>query len=298
MNRQKKKALAVVAGIAALLLLIAFVVHELWFQTDDTEAAAPNELTQESTVILDISDQSQLVQPKETNPQTPRIEKAEASEPKNDQHGAETQQNVDADESLSEISPAMLYDFTGGVGEPPADWKEDYSHWDSNYGDELVKIGIVQRQEGIARTYRPTEAALRRESELEEEMLKALEDGLVSREPKGDYIRHEIDAERIVYVAPNFFERYNALLEEMVAINEQHMHPVPRTSYFSTSIMGTIKFDSGLQITYYRRKGDGSLVRSVDLPNGGAKKYVLAGSEPDLSGFSEEEIEMIKEMWR
>lgn len=300
MNR-KKKALAVGVGLAALMALIAFVVHEIWFQTDDTGAAAVKELIQESSIDLDIAGQSPGVQPKETNPQTPRIEKSEASEPKNDpndQHGAETQQSVDADESLSEVSPAILYDVAGGGGEPPEDWKEDYSHWDSHYGDDLMKVGIVQREEGFAKIYRPTEAARRRMGEIAEEVLKAEKDGLLSREPKGDYIRQGTDEEKTAYVAPNFVDRFNALLEEYVAINEQHMHTVPGTARSGTSVMGTIKFDSGLQITYYRRKSDGSLVRSVDLPSGETKKYVFADSKPDLSGFSEEEIELMKESWR
>ena len=244
MNRQKK-ALAVVVGIAALMLLIAFIVHELWFQTDETEATAPTELSQKSSISL-----------------------------------------------------ACKYDAAGGVGEPPEGWKEDYSHWDSHLGDDLMEVGMIEREEGFGRTYRPTEAARQRVSEIEEELLKAAEDGLLSREPKGDYIRQEIDEGKIVYIAPNFVERYNALSEEDDVIHEQNTHTVPRTGYFATPSMGTTKFDSGLQITYYRRKGDGSLVRSVDLPSGGAKKYVLADSEPDLSGFSEEEIKMIKDMWR
>ena len=269
MKRQKKKALAVVVGIAALLLLIAFVVHELWFQADDTEAAAPKELSQESSITLDNTGQSPRMQPKQENLQTSRIEKA-----------------------------AREYDVAGGVGEPPEGWKEDYSHWDSHPGDDLVKVGMMEREEGSGRTYRPTEAALQRLSQIEKELLKAAEDGLFSKEPKGDYIRQEIDEGKIVYVAPNFVERYNALLEEDDAIHEQNTHTVSRTGYFATPSMGTMKFDSGLQITYYRRKSDGSLVRSVDLPSGETKKYVFADSKPDLSGFSEKEIEMMKESWR
>ncbi|MDE0022469.1 MAG: hypothetical protein OXT69_13960 [Candidatus Poribacteria bacterium] len=282
MNRTKRAYWVLGMGLLALVAVVIYVSVVSNGGDTDTDDGR-------STALLDEAGQSS------------RIETAETSEPKNDQnrqHEAETQQNVDADESLSEIPPAILYDVAGGVGEPPEDWKEDYSHWDSNFGDELVKVGMIEREEGIDIIYRPTEAARRRESELEEEMLKAAEDGLLSREPKGDYIRQEIEAGKVVYVAPNFVDQYNALLEEYVAINEQHMHTVPKAGYSSTPSLGTIKFDSGLQIDYYRRKGDGSLVRSVDLPSGGTKEYVLADSEPDLSGFSDEEIEMIKKSWR
>ncbi|MDE0022468.1 MAG: hypothetical protein OXT69_13955 [Candidatus Poribacteria bacterium] len=294
MNRTKRAYWVLGMGLLALIAVVIYVsVVSNGGDTDTDDGRG--------TALLDEAGQSPRVQPKQENLQTPRIETAETSEPKSDQnrqHGAETQQNVDADESLSAHKPSILYDVAGGVGEPPEDWREDYSHWDSHYGDDLMEVGIVQREEGFGKIYRPTEAARRRVSELEEEMLKAVEDGLLSREPKGDYIRQEIDEGKVVYVAPNFVERYNALLEEHVAINEQNMHTVPSTSYSGSSSMGTIKFDSGLQITYYRRKSDGSLVRSVDLPSGGTKEYVLADSEPDLSGFSEEEIEMMKESWR
>ena len=192
---------------------------------------------------------------------------------------------------------AREYDRHGQVGEPPEGWKADYLHWDLRKNpSDLERIGLVNGTGGPSYIYKPTEEARLRMSEIQREITKAREEGLLTQEAKSGYVRRVLYGETAVYAAPDFIEHYDALLREMKQINEQNMQETSDGGAFIIFPESSTSAEySKVKIRYYRRE-DGSLMREATLPSGEMKTFV-ASPPPDLSGYSEAAIEFMKYHW-
>ena len=292
MTRQKK-ALAVVVGIAALLLGIAFVVNKSIRRAhDDTSSTAVEESPPKMDSAEPAEDSPAALHQDKTSQESPREEsesplQASVIDPK-----------ADEDDAVSWDEAAREYDRKGQIGEPPEGWRKDYSHWDLQYPNtsDLERIGLAEEIGGSSYIYQPTEEARLRMGEIQREIAKAREEGLLTQELRSGYVRRVLDGEMAVYAAPDFIEHYDALLKEMKQINEQNMREMPNKGGFiifpeTSPIPGYSK----VVVRYYRRD-DGSLMREVTLPSGEMKIFV-AGPPPDLSRYSEAAIEFMKEHW-
>ena len=294
MTRQKK-ALAVVVGIAALLLGIAFVVNKSIRRAhDDTSSTAVEESPPKMDSAEPVEDSPAAFHQDKTSQESPR----EESESPIQASGIDPK--ADEDDGISWHEAAREYDRNGQIGEPPEGWRTDYSHWDLQYSNtnDLEKIGLVDEGTGgTSFVFKPTEEARLRMTEIHWEIGKATEEGLLTQESKSGYVRREfLYSEMAVYAAPDFVEHLDALLKEMKQINEQHMQETSDGAGFMIfSEVFTSPEYSKVAVRYYRRE-DGSLMREVTLPSGEMKTFV-AGPPPDLSGYSEAAIEYMKDIW-
>ena len=135
--------------------------------------------------------------------------------------------------------------------------------------------------------------------EIGQELAGAVLKGLASPVPIPGYVHRTPEEGKNVYIAPGFLERYDALTQEIAAIDKRSMKKSSELhSYKSTTFLSHFwPNDSPVfGIEYHRRSSDGSLMRVATLSDGKTRRWV-AGPPPDLSGFSKEEVEIMKRDW-
>ena len=278
---------------AALLALVAVCIYVFVVSNGKDADKA------QTTARLDETSQSPRVQPLPKQTENGKAEASgapESASQSKDAAEAEGAQASDTETGMGDLDKeARKYDADGQVGKPPEGWKEDYSHWDSNW-DELTKVGVPQKNVGnTAYAYQPTEEDRLRKQELVREEEKAAADGLLSNEPKDGYIRLKFEENDTVYIAPSFIDRFNEIATEHEAIHERSMRPIKDAGAHTTNLVGS-EPPSGFKIYYYRKPPNGLLIREVTLPNGKRMEFTAASS-PDFSNFTEQEVEMMKSDW-
>ena len=293
---QRKKVFWVVIGVAMISLLVGVVVNKSVRRAHDgNESTAAEESPPKMDSAGHAEGSSAALHQDKTAPESPS---AKVDESEHAPHESGIGQSANKDNGVSWVQAAIEYDRKGQIGEPPEGWRKDYSHWDLRYpnANDLEEIGLAREMGGTMYIYQPTEEARLRMGEIQREIAKAGEEGLLTQEAKSGYVRRVLYGERAMYAAPDFIEHYDALLREMKQINEQNMQEssgggaflvLPETS--------TTPEYSKVAVRYYRR-GDGSLMREVTLPSGEMKTFV-AGPPPDLSRYSEAAIEFMKKNW-
>lgn len=281
---------------AALLALIAAVIYVVVVSNDKDADKA------QTPALLDETGQSPPVhaEPTAIDSGKPETSISEASEK------ASVQESMAPDQRSGEYGgylgeeAAREYDAMGGKGEPPKAWKEDYSHWDdAGWNVPFEKVGVLQREPANARAYMPTEEDRRRMDEIGQELAAAVLKGLASPVPLSGYVHRTPEEGKNAYIAPGFLERYDALTQEIAAIDKRSMKKSTEArSYRSTPFLSHFWPTKSpvFGIEYHRRSSDGSLMRAVTLSDGKTRRWV-AGPPPDLSGFSKEEVEMMKRDW-
>ncbi len=294
---QRKKVFWVVIGVAMISLLVAVVVNKSVRRAHDgNESTAAEESPPKMDSAGHAEGSSAALHQDKTAPESPS---AKVDESEHAPHESGIGQSANKDNGVSWIQAAIEYDRKGQIGDPPEGWRKDYSHWDIQYpntSSDLEKIGLVEETGGPSYIFQPTEEARQRMGEIQREIAKAREEGLLTQEAKSGYVRRVLYGEIAVYAAPDFIEHYDALLREMKQINVRHMQETSvRGGFIISSGMSTNPEYSKVAVRYYRR-GDGSLMREVTLPSGEMKTFV-AGPPPDLSRYSEEAIEFMKYHW-
>ena len=281
-----------IAGVVGLLALAALIAA-LYVADRGGEPAEENvEQPMERTSPTAVSGPNGAAEPSEPAPPKPNDQQSQDETPP-----SETQTTAAAPTKAG-VEAAQAYDRTGQVGERPADWKEDYSHWDTakEIGVPLETIGIPQPNDHISYMFQPAEAARQRIQSLTDEKFRAADDGLLTHDETSGYIRLEFDeGEEIVYVAPSFIDRFNAIEAELDGIYEENMTPVKGSSDLDIAL-GYANPEESFQILYYRRPSDGVLVREVTLADGAALKFTAAPAA-DLSGLEADEVESLKGVW-
>ena len=298
--KSRKKTLRIIIGVAAILLLAAIVVHLSDWQTNKESGSTaveetPSKMESPQSGERTSSDARQI----EAAPESTHVKRDESGQTLLESGIA---QDADSGNAIYLDKAAREYDRNGQVGDPPKGWKADYSHWDSRDWGDLENLGVPE-DFGTLSIYQPTEEARQRAAEIRSKISKAGDGGLLTKEPKDGYIRwvHSTgkgfpDGELAVYVAPDFIEQYRAFLDELEQINRHNMREVPGRGpvVIFPEISLTPEY-SKVAVRYYR-SGKGFLMRGVTLPSGKAMEFV-AGPPPDLSRFSELEIERIKNIW-
>ena len=294
--KQRKKVFWIVIGVAMISLLVAVVVNKSVRRAHDgNESTAVEKSSPKMDSAGHAEGSSAALHQDKTAPESPS---AKTEESEHAPHEPGIGQSANKDNGVPWVQAAAIeYDRNGQIGEPPEGWKEDYSHWDLRYNaNDLEAIGLVKGTGGIGYIFQPTEEARLRMSEIQREISKAAEEGLLTQESKSVYVRRVLeDGEMAVYAAPDYIEHYDALLKEMKQINVRHMQETSDRAFSMFSEMSTAPEYSKVAVRHYRRD-DGSLMREVTLPSGEMKTFV-AGPPPDLSRYSEEAIEYMKGHW-
>lgn len=192
-------------------------------------------------------------------------------------------------------------------GEEKQTTENDYSFWDStNANPAAVGILVKGYRTGKAMKveYRPSEEDRKRRETIQDELRGMETSGFVSSTPKDGFKQWTSeDGKETRYVAQERLSAFDALKKEDEAIESRN---TTRTvidgsegSFPTVSIKTkiTIPLEDGTQLEYYRRRSDGSLMRQATLANGQVKRWV-AGPPPDLSSFSAEEVNSMREAWR
>ncbi len=292
---QRKKVFWVVIGVAMISLLVAVVVNKSVRRAhDDNESTAVEESPPKIDSAGHAEGSSAALHQDKAAPESPS---AKVEESEHAHHESGIGQSANKDNGVSWVQAAIDYDRKGQIGEPPEGWREDYSHWDlRSHANDLEEIGLVKGTGGSSYIYQPTEEARQRMDEIQREIVKAREEGLLTQEAKSGYVRRVLYGETAVYAAPDFIEHYDALLREMKQINEQNMQETSGGGAFIIFPESSTSPEySKVKIRYYRRE-DGSLMREVTLPSGEMTTFV-AGPPPDLSGYSEAATEFMKYHW-
>ena len=293
MNRTKRAYW--VLGAAALALVAVCVYVFVVSNGKDADKA-------QTTALLDETGHSPRIHAVSTaidrgKPEAPTLE---ASEKASVQESAEADQRSEEYDGYFGEEAARQYDAMGGKGEPPKAWKEDYSHWDDAGWDvPFEKVGVLQRKPNNDLAYMPTDEDRRRMDEIGQELAAAVLKGLASPVPLPGYVHRTPEEGKNAYIAPGFLERYDALTQEIAAIDKRSMKEATdvrsyRSTAYLTHFWPTKSPVFGIE--YHRRSSDGSLIRAVTLSDGKTRRWV-AGPPPDLSGFSKEEVEMMKRDW-
>ena len=173
---------------------------------------------------------------------------------------------------------ARDYDASGQVGDPPAGWKEDYSHWDSeNWGIPVEKLGTPYPDGEMNYDYRPvklTREGQHRLDEIVEETRRtrgeAAAKALFSKEQKrGD----------VLMLGGDFIEAHysRAQLENRRRICRREYIRFHGTVYGNRARQ--FSSPNNFSIAYYRRSSDGALtdlsvLRSQGFCCGAAPRHV------------------------
>ena len=145
-----------------------------------------------------------------------------------------------------------------------------------------------------------TEEDTQRMDEIGQELAGAVLKGLASPIPIPGYVHRIPEEGKNAYISPSFLERYDALTQEIAEIDKRSMKESSElVSYRSTPYLSHFWPTESpvFAIEYHRRSSDGSLMRAVTTPSDGKTRRWVAGPPPDLSGFSKEEVEMMKRDW-
>ena len=286
---------------ASLLALLAVVVYVIVVSNGGDSGV------ERHSALLDEAAQSPPVQDAftyiEMNSGKTETSTSEASEESVVQESTETDERSDEYGGYFGEEAARAYDAEGGKGDPPKAWKKDYSHWDSAGWEAQApfeEVGVLQRKPSNARIRMPTEEDTQRMDEIGQELAEAVLKGLASPVPIPGYVHRIPEEGKNVYISPGFLERYDALTQEIAAIDKRSMKESSELhSYRSTPFLTHFwPTDSPVfAIEYHRRSSDGSLMRVVTTPSDGKTRRWVAGPPPDLSGFSKEEVEIMKRDW-
>ncbi len=229
--------------------------------------------------------------PEKTKP--PAVKRAE--EPPVELQTAPSPRYVYVENSLEK--GARDYDANGQIGDPPAGWKEDYSHWDSeNWGMPLEKLGTLYPNGKVDYSVQPFKLSAEGNRLLMEELESIRQEKgeeaakeFISDTPKtglirlGDeyidrgYMRVEVESGKTVYAALSLFDVYGYRILGN------------RFRQFSSP--------NNFSVAYYRRHTDGALMRDIYMSDKGAKEFIAA-PPPDMSQYTDAQIEALKRAWR
>ncbi len=193
---------------------------------------------------------------------------------------------------------ARDYDASGQVGDPPAGWKEDYSHWDSeNWGMPIEKLGTLYPNGKIEYSAQPFKLSKEGNKLLMEE-LEAI------RQEKGEEAVKEFISDTPKTGAIRLDDEYldeRRFTEVELENGETVYVALSLYDIYGYRILGnrTRQFNSpnGFSIGYYRRHTDGALLRYIYMPDKGSKEFIAA-PPPDMSKYTDAQIESLIRAWR
>ncbi|MDE0021730.1 MAG: hypothetical protein OXT69_10170 [Candidatus Poribacteria bacterium] len=192
---------------------------------------------------------------------------------------------------------ARDYDASGQVGDPPAGWKEDYSHWDSeNWGMPVEKLGMLYPDGKLDYSFFPIKLSAEGYEHLKKERESI-------RQEKGDEAAKEFISdepkEGVIRIGDDYFDGYRYTEAELengktvyVALYQDHIYGY-RT--FGNRFR-EFTSPSGFSIVYIRRDPDGALLRQVGTPDDKWHEFIAA-PPPDRSEYTAEQIEAMKNSW-
>jgi hypothetical protein len=174
-----------------------------------------------------------------------------------------------------------------------------YSQFDEHFNQQdvpLNMVGIPRFQPSDSLVYNPTEADRYRKEQIETEWVPLIEQGILSHERRNGYVRIDIEGEdETVYIHPDYESRYRDAAAELRAINERGMVPSTDGVSFMLQPSKGRTFPDGTRLVYYRRK-DGSLIRSVEKPDGTVRRWVIGWT--DLAPYYAEYGKAVSNAWR
>ena len=192
---------------------------------------------------------------------------------------------------------ARDYDASGQIGDPPAGWKEDYSHWDSeNWGMPVEELGLLYPNGETDYDSPPFKLSAEGEKKLMEE-LEAI------RQEKGEEAAKEFISDKpkrgTIRLGDEYIEGVGYTDVELEN-GETVYVALSQYDVYGYRIFGNrfreFSAPSGFFIAYYRRRTDGALLRDIYMPDKASKEFIAA-PPPDASQYTEAQIEKLKGAW-